>query len=72
MSGSVATMICRMAGHRRLRTKVWHDGVDYRAPCARCGTPLVRDVSGKWRPFDWALDAPPGSQVRSGRPHHDS
>jgi hypothetical protein len=58
-------------GHRRLRTKVWHDGVDYRAPCVRCGTAMVRDLNGKWRPLDWEKDAPAGSQERSARPHRN-
>jgi hypothetical protein len=62
---------CRIFGHRRQRNKVWHDGVDYRAPCMSCGIALVRDMDGKWRPFDWSKDAPPGSQERSGRPHHE-
>jgi hypothetical protein len=68
---TMAAMFCRLRGHRRLRTKVWHDGIDYRAPCVRCGTPLIRDMDGAWRPFDWVKDAPPGSQPRSGRPHQD-
>lgn len=68
---SIGKMRCRLLGHRRLRAKVWHDGLDYRAPCAHCGTPLLRDMNGTWRPFDWAKDTPPpGSQERSARPHH--
>lgn len=72
MPSGTANMLCRVIGHRRHRTKVWHDGVDYRAPCTRCGTALVRDMHGQWRPFDWEKDAPPGSQERTARPHHDN
>lgn len=72
MSSKWAGMFCGMLGHRRLRTKVWHDGVDYRAPCARCGAPLLRDMHGRWRLFDWEKDSPPGSQTRSARPHHEN
>jgi hypothetical protein len=72
MSNAITRTLCRLLGHRRLRTKVWHDGVDYRAPCARCGAPLVRDVNGDWRPFDFEKDAPAGSQIRSARPRHEN
>jgi len=72
MPTMIASILCQAFGHRRLRTKVWHDGVDYRAPCARCGAPMVRDMHDGWRAFDWAKDAPPGSQERLARPHHDN
>ncbi len=65
---AVGGLLCRFFGHRRERHKVWHDGVDYRAPCTRCGIPLVRDIDGGWRPFDIARDAPPGSPERAARP----
>jgi hypothetical protein len=63
-----SALLCRLWNHRRQRNKVWHDGVDYRAPCARCGLPLVRDIGGEWRPFDIVRDAPEGSQERAARP----
>jgi len=67
----MSSFLCRLFGHYRLRTKIWHDGLDYRAPCRRCGLPLIRDMHGDWRPFDAARDAPPGSHHRSGHPHHE-
>jgi hypothetical protein len=67
----VSSVLCRLFGHRRLRTKVWHDGVDYRAPCARCGAAMIRDMHGEWRVFDSGKDAPPGSQERTSHPHRD-
>jgi hypothetical protein len=70
MSNGLGKIRCRLFGHRRLRSKVWHDGVDYRAPCVVCGAPLLRDMDGSWRPFDREKDSPPGSQERSARPHH--
>ena len=66
---NAASLLCGVLGHRRKRNKVWHDGVDYRAPCVRCGIPMVRDMTG-WREFDLAIYAPDGSQQRNARPSH--
>ena len=45
-------LICTIAGHRRSRTRVWNDGLNFRASCTRCGRPLIRDESSDgWRAF---------------------
>lgn len=43
--------LCAVLGHRRSRRRVWHDRVDLRAVCLRCGTPLIRSVDKGWRPL---------------------
>ena len=43
-------LLCRLFGHDRQLSKVWHDGVDLRAKCKRCAVPMIRDVKlGSWR-----------------------
>jgi hypothetical protein len=49
-------LICSIASHRVNRHRVWHDNLNFRTNCERCGTPLLRDQSG-WREFDMAIDA---------------
>ncbi|MCW3846045.1 hypothetical protein OF829_02265 [Sphingomonas sp. LB-2] len=48
---------CAFGTHRRDRRRVWHDGYDYRAYCAGCGKPMLRENSG-WKIVD-AHPAPP-------------
>jgi len=43
--------LCAVLGHRRSRRRVWHDDVDLRALCVRCGTPLIRSIDKGWRAF---------------------
>jgi len=50
--------LCAILGHRRSRRRVWHDHVDLRADCVRCGTHLIRSVDKGWRPFVAADDHP--------------
>lgn len=62
-------LLCRVIGHKHAK-RVWHDGVDFRARCARCGGEMLRDgVHGDWRLFDPASDADP---VRIEKPAHRS
>ena len=44
-------LLCKYLGHRVDRHRVWHDDIDFRTGCARCGQPLVRGKTG-WREFD--------------------
>ncbi|RZF65688.1 hypothetical protein EWE75_05195 [Sphingomonas populi] len=50
--------LCAVLGHRRSRRRVWHDHVDLRALCVRCGTPLIRSVDKGWRAFVPSDDHP--------------
>lgn len=50
------SFICKVAGHRVNRRRVWHDAVDFRTSCDRCDTPLIRDEQQGWRPFDGERD----------------
>lgn len=58
------SFICNVMGHRIDRRRVWNDGIDFRTTCPRCGTEMVRDLTG-WREFDEARDADEGRV-----PHH--
>lgn len=58
-------MICRVLSHRVNRRRVWHDQLNFRTSCARCGMSLLRDESG-WREFDSTRDA---SVMRNAHPH---
>ena len=58
--------VCKIAGHRVNRRRVWHDSVDFRTSCERCNTPLIRDEKKGWRPFDEERDFAP---ERSMHPH---
>ena len=52
------------------RTRVWDDGVDFRAPCRRCGTPMIKDTHVGWRAFEPARDYAGTGAVRAPRPQH--
>lgn len=54
----LSAIICQLAGHRVNRRRVWHDQVDFRTRCERCGTDLIRGRHG-WRLFDAEQDAEP-------------
>jgi len=43
--------LCVFAGHKPNRHRAWHDGLDWRGSCRRCGIALIRDNDG-WRLFD--------------------
>lgn len=49
-------LICLCIGHTPNRRRVWHDGMDYRAACRRCKTPMIRGRK-VWRKFDPEADA---------------
>ncbi len=44
--------VCQIAGHTINRNRVWHDALDFRSKCTRCGKPLIRTDKG-WR--QWQL-----------------
>ncbi|WP_150126802.1 hypothetical protein [Sphingomonas panacis] len=50
--------LCAVIGHRRSHRRVWHDHVDLRTLCVRCGTPLIRSADKGWRPFVPSDDHP--------------
>ena len=52
-------LLCVAFGHKPDKTRVWHDNVYFRAPCLRCGAPMLRDDRKAWRLFDHDTDASP-------------
>ncbi len=45
--------ICAIRGHKPDRHRAWHDSMDWRSTCIRCGTPMIKDaLDQKWRPYD--------------------
>ena len=42
---------CSLMGHKLDRRKVWHDGLDHRTSCCRCGASMIKRNS-TWREFD--------------------
>lgn len=55
---SLSKPFCVLFGHRRARRRVWNDGIDLRASCIRCGTPLIRTVEQGWRRFTAEDESP--------------
>ena len=51
-------LLCKATSHSINRRHVWHDGIDYRTRCRRCGAELLRDEAG-WRPYDSERDRNP-------------
>jgi len=43
-------IVCRLVGHRVNRKRAWHDALDYRSRCKRCGCDMIRG-SERWRAF---------------------
>ena len=41
---------CLVTGHKRDRSGVWWDGLDWRGNCAHCGKPMIR-YRHVWRLF---------------------
>ena len=58
---------CNLLGHKVDRHHVWHDGLDHRATCKRCGRPIIKRRQ-EWRLFDTERDT---DQRRSPHPRYD-
>ena len=56
-------LLCVTLGHKPDKTRVWNDNVDFRAPCARCGAPMLRDENKTWRLFDHETDGLPSRKL---------
>ena len=54
----LASIICRVAGHKVDRRRVWNDEIDFRTICTRCGQPLLRGDTA-WRAYDPGQDDDP-------------
>lgn len=56
-------LVCRIIGHRRSKSRAYYvPELDrWRSFCRRCGTPLLRDENGKWRPHEWEAHAAGGA-----------
>jgi hypothetical protein len=63
---SVQNLLCKLRGHKRDSSRVWHDGLDFRSRCKRCSIPMLRDLHG-WRSYDSADDNEAGRQQRRMR-----
>jgi len=62
-------ILCRVVGHYRKPERAWHDGLDWRANCTRCATPLIKDpMTRAWREFDRERDF---DCARRGKPSHE-
>lgn len=61
----ILKLVCRLGGHSIDRKRVWHDTLNYRTTCARCGTPLLRAGMG-WREYDAERDS---DDRRAVHPH---
>jgi hypothetical protein len=61
--GKTMRLLCVALGHKPDKTRIWNDNVDFRAPCRRCGTPMLRDVRKTWRAFDHDGDASPNRKL---------
>lgn len=57
--------ICEFFGHKVDPRRVWHDGLNYRTKCRRCGSNLLRQSSG-WVIFDPAAHADDRRETKSG------
>ena len=64
------SFICSVIKHVPDRTRVWDDGQDFRAPCRRCGVPMIKDLYAGWRTFDSDRDYAGGGSQRGSRPEH--
>ncbi len=59
-------LLCSILGHKRDSLHAWHDSLDWRSNCVRCGTLLVKDAfTQQWRAFDREKDF---SLDRKGKP----
>lgn len=44
-------LLCKVQGHQVNRRRVWHDSLNYRTSCHRCGTAMLRERRG-WYVYD--------------------
>ncbi|MEP2234520.1 MAG: hypothetical protein ABJM58_06875 [Alteripontixanthobacter sp.] len=51
-------MLCKFFDPAINRRRVWHDGLEFRTNCDRCGAELIRGEQG-WREFDAIRDDDP-------------
>ncbi|WP_454886525.1 hypothetical protein [Sphingomonas oryzagri] len=49
-------LLCAALGHKPDKTRVWNDNVDFRAPCIRCGAPMIPDERKSWRRYEQETD----------------
>ncbi|QNA83905.1 hypothetical protein G4G27_07825 [Sphingomonas sp. So64.6b] len=61
-------LLCMILKHQRDASRVWDDGHNYRAPCRRCGFPLIKVTFGDWRAFDATRDYEADGAPRKSRP----
>jgi hypothetical protein len=47
----VIKLVCSVSGHKVSRSRVWHDQLNFRSKCKRCGSEMIRTVDG-WRVYD--------------------
>lgn len=57
-SSFVSGALCAVIGHKIDRKRVWHDTIDFRTQCARCGGAMIREDM-HWRRFHPEQDANP-------------
>jgi hypothetical protein len=58
--------ICAFRGHLRDTRRTWHDRIEWRSSCVRCGVPMIKDrAMNRWREFDREKDY---STARKGKP----
>ena len=62
------SILCAVLNHLPDRSRVWDDGIDFRAPCRRCGTALLKDFEQGWREFDPEIDNSGRGKLRTSRP----
>ena len=60
-------LLCNLFDHKVERRKVWHDGLDHRTSCGRCGAPLIKR-NQLWRRFDTDEDT---DMRRKPHPRYD-
>jgi len=60
-------IVCKIAGHKRDRDKVWDDGLNYRSNCRWCHAPMIKAEPRGWRLFDRQADF---DLRRKGKPTH--
>lgn len=61
------SILCKIIRHRPVRRRVWHDSINFRAKCSRCGHSLIKDDL-HWREYDAERDANP---MRIPHPRHN-
>jgi hypothetical protein len=62
--------LCSVLKHVPDRSRAWFDDYDFRAPCARCGLPLIKDLARGWRRFDGERDEIVDATRRPRPEHH--